>query len=151
MDQPLFVTNSITINAPAPTVWDALVNPEKTKQYMFGCAAISTWQPGDELLWKGVADGQEVVYVKGNVISIDPGKRLEYTTFDPNDASMEDVAENHLHVIYELREENGQTVLTASQGDFATVARGKERYEEVFNGCLGWTPMLEKIKAMLES
>lgn len=151
MEQPLFVTNSITINAPASAVWDALVNPLKTKQYMFGCEAVSDWKPGSELLWKGLANDQEVIFVKGYIISTDPGKHLEYTTFDPNDSSMADVPENYLHVVYDLREENGHTILTASQGDFRTVAKGKERYEEVFNGGLGWTPILEKIKAFVEN
>ncbi len=32
MSKPLIVENSITINAPAGKVWDALVNPEQTKK-----------------------------------------------------------------------------------------------------------------------
>lgn len=36
MNNPLVIKNTIEILTPAPRVWDALVNPEKTKQYMFG-------------------------------------------------------------------------------------------------------------------
>jgi len=37
---------SITINAPAAKVWDALINPELIKQYLFGTEAISDWEVG---------------------------------------------------------------------------------------------------------
>jgi len=46
MKQPLLIKNTIVINAPASKVWDALVNPEQTKKYMFGCETICDWQPG---------------------------------------------------------------------------------------------------------
>ncbi|MCF2496677.1 SRPBCC domain-containing protein [Dyadobacter chenhuakuii] len=151
MTQSSFVTNSIAINGPATAVWNVLVSPEKTKQYMFGCEAISDWNPGSELLWKGQADGKEVTFVRGYVICVEPEKHLEYTTFDPNDTSIQDIPENYLQVTYDLKEENGQTVLTASQGDFSKVAKGGERYQEVYNGGVGWTPMLQKIKELVES
>ena len=151
MVTPVFVSNSITINAPADDVWDALVNPNKTKIYMFGCEAVSSWQPGDELLWKGNFDGQELVAVKGEIVSIEPGSRLEYTTFDPNNPEMADVPENYLNVIYELQEIDGKTMLTVSQGDFSTVANGEQRYKEVYNNGEGWNPILIQIKSLVES
>ena len=48
--ESLFVKNIININAPALKVWDALVNPEQTKKYMFGCETVSDWKPGSPLL-----------------------------------------------------------------------------------------------------
>jgi len=90
----LIVKNTITINAPASKVWDALVNPQQTKKYMFGCETVSDWKPGSPLLWKGVFDGKELVAVKGTVVSIQPEKYLEYTTIDPNNPNMEDIPEN---------------------------------------------------------
>jgi uncharacterized protein YndB with AHSA1/START domain len=150
MSTPLFVSNSITIDAPAYEVWDALVNPQKTKIYMFGCEAISGWKPGDDLIWKGIFDGQELVAVKGKVISINPGIRLEYTTFDPNNPAMKDLPENYLNVIYELNEVGGKTMLTVSQGDFSIVANGDQRYKEVYNNGEGWNPILVQIKSLVE-
>lgn len=47
---PLFIKNTITINAPITKVWDALINPEQTKKYMFGCEAVSDWKVGSSLL-----------------------------------------------------------------------------------------------------
>ena len=127
MSAPLIVENSITINATAAKVWGLLVNPEQTKKYMFGCETVSDWQVGSPLLWKGVYEGTEMVFVKGDIVMIEPGKLLVYTVIDPNSNTIPDVPENYLTVTYALSEDNGQTVLTVSQGDFATVADGEKR------------------------
>jgi uncharacterized protein YndB with AHSA1/START domain len=144
-----FVISTIAINAPISQVWDALVNPEKTKVYMFGCAAITDWRIGSPLLWIGVFDGVEITAVKGTVVRYEPEILLEYTVFDPN-STMTDVPENYLHVIYALRTENNQTILEVQQGDFTKVADGERRYQETYNGGEGWNPILKVIKEMLE-
>ncbi|TAK56796.1 MAG: hypothetical protein EPO24_10650 [Bacteroidetes bacterium] len=128
MSNELFIKKTVTINAAAMQVWDALVNPEKTKQYMYGCEAISDWKVGSPLLWNGVADGKTITYVKGNIVSFDPGKRLQFTVFDPH-GSYEDIPSNYLHVTYELFEDNGKTTLTVTQGDYSKVAEGEKRYQ----------------------
>ena len=148
MNNPLIVTNSITINAPAEKVWDALVNPEQTKKYMFGSEAISDWKPGSELLWKGNYEGNDMVFVKGKIVEINPGKFLSYTTIDPN-SGIADIPENYLTVTYDLKEENGQTVLTATQGDYSIVGDGEKRFRETLDGG-GWQPILVEIKKLLE-
>jgi len=145
----LIVKNTITINAPASKVWDALVNPQQTKKYMFGCETVSDWKPGSSLLWRGVFDGNELVAVKGTVVSIQPGKYLEYTTIDPNNPNIEDVAENYLHVTYDLKPVNGNTELTVTQGDYATVADGQNRYNDTIAGG-GWQSVLDQIKKLVE-
>jgi uncharacterized protein YndB with AHSA1/START domain len=149
MSTPLFVRNSISINAPASKVWDALTKPGLTKQYMFGCETVSDWLPGSELLWKGEYEGKEMVFVKGNIVAIEPGKLLVYTTIDPN-STIDDVSENYLTVTYELEEENGQTLFTVTQGDYATVAEGERRYKEAYNNGEGWNPILVQIKELVE-
>ncbi|HXB95229.1 MAG TPA: SRPBCC domain-containing protein, partial [Puia sp.] len=91
MSQPLIVTNTISIQAPATKVWDALTNPEQTKRYMFGCAASTDWKPGSPLLWKGVFNGVEMVAVKGIVVRSEPCKSLVYTVIDPNNPAIPDI------------------------------------------------------------
>ena len=150
MSQSLTVTNSITIQAPAARVWDALTNPEMTKKYMFGCEAQSDWKPGSPLLWKGNFNGLEMVAVKGKVEKIEPGKLLVYTTIDPNNPAVPDLPENYLTVTYDLSEQNGLTLLTVAQGDYSRVAEGEKRYEETIAGG-GWTPILVQIKELLEA
>lgn len=150
MDKELLVKNTIAINAPAAKVWEALTNPEQTKKYMFGCEAISDWKPGSPLLWRADYEGKEMVYVKGNIVSIEPGKFLAYTTIDPNSTTVEDIEENYLTVTYDLSEQGGQTILNVTQGDYNTVANGESRYKEAYNNGEGWNPILVEIKKLLE-
>lgn len=149
MSKPLIVENSITINAPAGKVWDALVNPDQTKKYMFNCEAISDWKVGSPLLWKMIHEGKEFVAVKGTVAEIRPQQFLAYTTIDPN-SGIADVPENYLTVTYSLAAENGHTTLTVTQGDYAKVGDGDKRYHDTVDGG-GWMPILVEIKKLVEA
>ena len=145
----LFIRNNITINAPASKVWDALVNPELTKKYMFGCEAISDWSVGSPLIWKGLYEGKEMIFVKGKVVDIKPEKFLAYTVIDPN-STIEDIPENYLTITYELSRENGKTLFKVSQGDYSKVADGDKRYKDSSNNGEGWNPILAEIKKLVE-
>ena len=145
----LFIRNSITINAPTSKVWDALVNPEQTKKYMFGCEALSDWKIGSPLLWKGQYEGKEMVFVKGHVVDIKPERFLEYTVIDPN-STIEDIPENYLNITYELSPDNGNTLLKVTQGDYSKVAEGERRFKESSNNGEGWNPILVEIKKLAE-
>src|ERR1700753_1968936 len=133
MAHPLIVVSKITINAPVAKVWDALTNPEQTKKYMFGCEALSDWKPGSPLIWKGTFNGVEMIAVKGEIVKIEPNHLLVYTVIDPNNPAIPDLPENYLTVTCRFRENNGQTELEVSQGDYSTVAEGQKRYEETVN------------------
>ncbi|HEY3387133.1 MAG TPA: SRPBCC domain-containing protein [Saprospiraceae bacterium] len=150
METPKFVKNTILINAPIERVWDALVNPEMTKIYMFGCETASDWKPGSPLLWKGQYEGKDMVFVKGNVVEINPPFKLIYTVIDPN-SGMEDIPENYLNVTYDLEAVGEQTRLTVIQDGFEGAARGEERYQEIYNEGKGWDPILQEIKRLLET
>lgn len=149
MNGKLKVISTIKINASAKETWDALVNPEKTKVYMFGCETVSDWKPGSALTWKGNYEGKEMIFVKGHVVSIEPERKLVYTVFDPN-SSMEDKPENYLNVTYQLTDENGQTILTVIQDGFEGAAEGERRYKETYNNGEGWNPILVQIKKLVE-
>jgi uncharacterized protein YndB with AHSA1/START domain len=144
------VISKIAITAPAEKVWEALVKPEQTKKYMFGCETVSEWKPGSELLWQMMHEGKLFTAVKGNVVSIEPAKFLEYTVFDPHNPAMEDVPQNYLHVTYELEHSNNETLLTVTQGDYNSVADGEKRYKEAYNNGEGWNPILVQIKQIAE-
>ena len=150
MSEPLLVRNNISIHAPIEKVWDALTNPEQTKKYMFGCETVSDWKPGSPLLWQGSYEGKEMVFVKGNIVEIHSPRLLSYTTIDPN-STIDDIPENYLTVTYLLSEENGQTELTVTQGDYALVADGEKRYSEANNNGEGWNPILLEIKKLVEA
>lgn len=150
MQKPLIIRNEITIDAPAPRVWDALVNPEQTKQYMFGCEALSDWNVGSELLWKGEHEGKEIIWVKGEILDIEPGKFLRYTTIDPH-SNIDDIADNYLQVTYDLVPQGEKTLLKVSQGDYSGVAEGERRYQDSYNNGEGWNPILVEIKKLVEA
>lgn len=149
MNQPLYVKNEISIAAPVEKVWDALLNPEQTKKYMFGCETVSDWQTGSSLDWKGQYEGQEMTFVTGKIVGIQPGSFLEYTTIDPN-SGIDDTSENYLHVTYKLSTDGGNTILQVTQGDYSTVAEGERRYQEAYNDGEGWNPILVEIKKLVE-
>ncbi len=148
--EKLEVKSTITINAPASKVWDALVNPEQTKKYMFGCEAVSDWKQGSPLVWKMKHEGKDFIPVKGHVLAIQPESFLAYSTIDPNNPNVADIPENYLNVTYELIAEGGQTTLTVTQGDYNTVADGERRYNESYNNGEGWNPILVEIKKLVE-
>lgn len=144
-----FIRNTIDIQASPAVVWDMLVNPEQTKKYMFGCETVSDWKVGSPLLWRGVHEGKEMVFVKGNIVKIEPNRLLVYTVFDPF-STMPDIPENYLEITYELIPEKGGTTLKVSQGDYKKVAEGERRYNESYNHGEGWNPLLVQIKALIE-
>ena len=118
MNHPLIIKNTILINAAAEKVWDALTNPEQTKKNTCLAARLFlTGFPEARLLWKGNYEGDEMVFVKGNIVTIEPNNILAYTVIDPN-STIEDIPENYLTVTYLLSNENGQTLLTVTQGDY---------------------------------
>ncbi len=144
MASELTVTNSIRIDASVSRIWEVLTRPELTRQYMFGCDAVSDWVVGSPLLWRGAADG--VVYVKGIVVDITPGRLLRFSVFDPN-SGLEDIPENYLFVTYELIPGDGQTLLTIIQGDFAKVANGEKRYADTL---AHWDTVVLALKEVAE-
>ena len=146
----LVVENTISINAPIDTVWDVLTKPEQTKKYMFGCETVSDWKPGSPLLWRANYEGKDTVFVKGNIITIQPPVLLTYTVIDPH-ADMPDIPDNYLNVTYQLVQQDGITTLTVTQDGFEKAADGEKRYNDTYNNGDGWNPILVEIKKVAES
>lgn len=146
MKEYLAIENEILINATSDVIWDILVNPDKTKQYMYGCEVKCDWNPGDEILWIGSTD--EVTYVKGRLVELDPEKRMVYTVIDPT-GDYQDIPENYLSVSYDLIPEDNLIRLKVCQGDYSKVADGEKRYKDSAEAG-GWQSVLEKIKEIAE-
>lgn len=146
MTQELTVKNAVTLQADRNRVWDALTNPEMTKKYMYGCEVVSDWKVGSPVLWKMDVEGKETVVVQGQVLNVEPQKRLVYTVFDPT-MGIEDIPENYLTVAYALEENDGQTLLSVSQGDYSKVAEGEKRYNDTVGA---WEYALAGLKKAVE-
>lgn len=146
--EALIIKEEILIDGSTQQVWDALINPEKTRQYLFNCEAVSNWEIGSRLLWNAEIKGQSITFVSGVVREFEPENKLVFTTFDPN-STIKDIPENHIPVTYTLRRKSGKTFLTVMQGDFCKVAQGRKRYENTLaNG--GWAGVLENLKRLVE-
>jgi len=145
--ESLIAEVSIEVAAPPDEVWRVLTEPALTRRYMFGCEPITDWTVGSPLLWQGHADGKAVVFVKGRVVAIEPGRYLQYTTFGEG-MGLADEPGNYLTVTCELAPlAGGRTRLRLSQGDFARVERGRERFDE---SRAGWPEAAAQIKAIAE-
>lgn len=130
----MIIKEEVLFKSKIEQVWDLLINPEMTKQYMFGCEVISDWKVGSPVHWKGkTEDGKEVIYVKGEVLEYEEGIKLSSNTFDPT-SGMKDIPENYVNLTYELKQVPEGTFLRITQGDFANAEDGKKRYEESKNG-----------------
>lgn len=148
--EKLKVQNSINIQASREKVWDALTNPQQTQKYMFGCEALSDWKVGSPLLWQGYYEGQEMVFVKGEILEIEQLSSLKYSVIDPN-APYEDLPQNYLNVHYTLSDGENSTILKVVQDGFEDAADGQKRYEDVRNNGDGWNPILKAIKQLVEA
>jgi len=143
MKKSLVFQQFIRIKAPPAKVWAALTSPVLTKKFMFGGEAISEWKTGSTLTWR--LEGSSKV-LKGKIVALEPEKRLSYTIIDP-ESGYPDIPENYTTVTYELTGEKGETIVSVSDGDFAAVADGEERYKRTVRG---WTMALNRLKEIVE-
>jgi uncharacterized protein YndB with AHSA1/START domain len=136
-----------TIKARAEKVWDAITNPDKIEQYMFGSRTDTDWKPGSKSNFYIEQDDKQITIVKGEVIRNIPQKLLEHTLF-PNDNKLNDTLENYILITYQLEEHDGETDLTITQKGFKYVEEGLQRYIDTQKG---WKIALPKLKEVAES
>ncbi len=135
-----------TIQATPEEVWDALTNPDKIEQYMFGARCNSNWKPGSKSNFYVLQNGRESTIIKGEVIRSEPYKLLEYTLF-PAGSGLEDTLENYLVATFEIIPDEEETHLVITQKGFAYVENGQDRYIETMKG---WKVALPMLKAIAE-
>jgi uncharacterized protein YndB with AHSA1/START domain len=129
------------IDAPPDKVWQALTDPELIKKYMFGSEVRSDWKPGSPITWKGEFEGREY-QDKGEIIAVEPGRRLEFTHFSPL-TGQEDRPENYHNVQYELQQTDGGTSVRLTQDNSSSA-------EEAEHSAANWQMMLDGLKRVVE-
>ena len=148
MKSELLIKKEIELAATPAEVWDLLTNPEKTRHYMFGCAVVSDWNPGSPITWEGkTEEGQEMTFVKGNIIEVEEGKTVAFTMIDPN-SGIPDIPENYVNLRYELKPTEKGTRLILIQDGFAGAEDAEKRYEE---SSQGWDMVLPLMKKIVEN
>jgi uncharacterized protein YndB with AHSA1/START domain len=141
MKNNLIAKASATIDAPVAKVWDALVNPEAIKQYMFGTNVATDWQEGSPITWKGEWQGK-TYEDKGVIRQVKPERILQYSHFSPL-SGLPDQPESYHTVTIELSAKGTQTLVTLAQDNNATE---EEREHSERN----WGMMLSALKKFLE-
>jgi uncharacterized protein YndB with AHSA1/START domain len=139
--QTLIAKATITINAPASKVWDALTRPELVKQYLFGTDVITDWKVGSPIKYKGVWQGK-AYEDKGKVVQFVPGK-LIVSTFWSSLEGLPDKPENYKTVRYELTGQGNQTQLTITQDN-------NESEEAARHSEQNWQMVLQGLKKVVE-
>lgn len=129
-------------NAPVSKVWNALINPEEIKKYLFGTQAISDWKVGSPLIFKGEWEGKEYVD-KGTILAIEPERLFRYTYWSTF-SGKPDIPENYGTVSYELSKIDGFTQLQITQDNIESEDQRKHSEEN-------WKAVLEILKSLVEA
>ena len=141
MATKLVSKSSLHINAPVNKVWQALTDPALIKEYLFGTNTITDWKKGSTITYEGEWQGK-TYKDKGVIVDIVPEKLL-HTTYWSSMSGKEDKAENYNNVVYELKAENGGTLVTISQDNIEN-----EKQLEHMNQ--NWGMVLNNMKKLLE-
>ncbi len=129
------------MNAPIQEVWDALVNSNTIKQYMFGTTVISDWKEGSPIVWKGEWQGKKYED-KGTILKLKPKHMISYSHFSPL-SGLPDVPENYHTVTIELSLEEKITLVTLTQ-DNNPDEEARQHSEQ------NWKMMLTSLKKTVE-
>jgi uncharacterized protein YndB with AHSA1/START domain len=134
-------TAQCEIDAPPEKVWQALTDPQLIKKYMFGSEVRTDWKPGSPITWQGEFEGRKYMD-KGEIIAVEPRRRLEVTHFSPL-TGQEDRPENYHRVSYELEQTDGGTSLRLTQDNSSSA-------EEAEHSAATWQMMLDGLKKVAE-
>jgi len=135
-------TAEVEIAAPRERVWNALTDPAQVERYMFGSRVETDWRPGSPIVWRGEYEGKRYED-KGEVVGIEPQRRLELTHFSPL-SGRDDIPENYHTLVYELDEHDGITHLSLSQDSNPSA-------EAVEHARTNWENILAGLKEVVES
>lgn len=142
MNKELSVSISVDIAAALEQVWDALVNPEKIKAYLFGTETLTDWQPGSPIVFKGEYQGQ-AYRDKGTIVQFKANEILSYSYWS-GFSGMEDLPENYSLVAFHLKPSDGHTALELRQTGFINEQAKQHSHA-------AWKQILEALKNLVEA
>src|SRR5688572_702377 len=134
-------TAQCEIDAPPEEVWRALTDPELIKKYMFGSEVQTDWKPGSPITWQGELEGRPY-QDKEEIISFEPGRRLEVNDFSPL-TGQDDRPEYYHRVRYDLQPTNDGTSVRLAQDNSSSA-------EEAEHSSANWQMMLDGLKKVVE-
>src|SRR5437867_8830821 len=107
MTDQLSTEISITIDASAKDVWEALTNPDVIKKWFFGVDTETDWAEGSPIVHRGEYQGKPYED-KGTIVKVEPGRRLVHTHWSPS-SGLPDSPENYEEVTWALADRGGTT------------------------------------------
>jgi uncharacterized protein YndB with AHSA1/START domain len=141
MNNKYIAKATTTIDAPTSKVWQALVNPEIIKKYLFNTEVISDWKVGNPITYKGEWEGKPFED-KGKILEIEPEKVLKSTHWSPLSGTPES-PENYHTVTYILSKKGEGTEVTITQDNNASE-------DEKAHSEKNWKTVLDGMKKLLE-
>jgi len=141
MSNALNMEVSISIKADISIVWDALINPDVIREYFFGTEAVSTWEVGEPILFRGIWD-EKPYEDKGIILKSQKEKEFQYTYWSSFSGTT-DAPENYATITYKLSSQGKETMLTVTQTGFKTEEQREHSKQN-------WTMVLENLKSILE-
>ena len=123
-------------------VWDALVNPERTRQYFYGTEIECDLEPGSSLnYFMKDEKGEKVSALTGKILEVAPRKKLVHTFSFPQNSDKPSRASYELEAVAD-----GNLVkLTVTHDEFDGETR---TYKETSGG---WPILLNSLKTLLET
>jgi len=128
----------IEITTTPERLWQALTDPSDTQQYWYGALSISDWTVGSRWVSQS-PDGE--VYLEGEILEIDPPRRLVHTFHVVHEA--EAAAEAPSRVEWEITPLGGRCRLTCVH-----LGRGPATLDYTSGG---WETILGGMKELLEA
>jgi len=138
MEKPKFVY-VIYIQTTPEKVWNAIQDPEMTKQYWVCHRNVSDWKPGSRWEHQDYNDPKDVDIV-GKVVESIPPKRLVLTWARPADEADES---KHARLTFEIEPETDEVRLTVIHEELDT-----DMHRGISNG---WPVVLSSLKTLLET
>lgn len=141
MPKDFIAQQSITIDAPASRVWDALTDPKLIRQYLFGAEASSDWQEGSPITYRGTWQG--TAYEGKGVILRIVSEELLQIRYWSSYSGRPNEPENYQQVDYVLAPRGATTTVTITQNNNFTSAGQAQAKAK-------WHAVLVRLKRILE-
>jgi len=133
---------SVTIEAPAGEVWEAMTTPAVIKQWFFGVDTKTDWTVGSPIVHRGEYQGKPYED-RGTIERLEPGRLLVHTHWSPV-SGLPDRPENYQEVTWALSGSDGATELTVTERNLPSEDAKKASDQ-------GWAAALAGLKELLEA
>ncbi|MDB5611845.1 MAG: polyketide cyclase [Bradyrhizobium sp.] len=137
MSKPEFVY-VIYIQSTPEKIWEALIDPEMTKEFWGRHRNQSDWKIGSAWHHANYDDATDIA-VAGTVVERDPPRRMVLTWARPNQTDKDAIS----RVTFEIDEFMGSARLTVTHSELSP--------EMLRNISAGWPAVLSSLKSLLET